>query len=516
MGLLLKVPEHGVFLAARVSVLHHTLPFIVTKKVVSYLFRIFLFSLPVNGLRQRYQRLQNMAIRHMLGAFKGSPARALELEAALPPPEIRFEKQCDRYALRALGFQTNHPVMEALSKVTEDELGEGHGKPVNIAYILEANTQLLALLQRVKKLVKGRWNIEKPYAEWEAPWTTFPAEFIVSKRTKEAEAEAHAGILENIQLFEGDTTKVYYTDGSQKDSATSAAVCRITEEGGFDLAKYWSLGKGMEIADAEVFARAKALTIESQSPDENTQTMYIFVDSQAAIARIQNCRGNRTIQQATRAATTLRSHGISIYIQWCPSHMGIAGNEMADMLAKEGVEQSQPKHNTTISLGHLKRMAKKEVAKEWQKLWYNQEKEEERGRYAKGLGRTYRLITRDSLVFNLQPNPIIAGLPKNIVSAYIQLKTGKGLLKSFQYTLGNTLDDKCFCSANKRQNTQHLLLECKAYQDQRARLKKQLKGIPLRLNVLFCTAQGLKALAWFIQETGVCTVGWQGNNERGW
>ena len=160
-------------------------------------------------------------------------------------------------------------------------------------------------------------------------------------------------------------------------------------------------------------------------------------------------------------------------------------------------------------------MAKKEVGKEWQKLWYNKEKEEERGRYAKGLGHTYRLITRDSLVFNLQPNPIIAGLPKNIVSAYIQLKTGKGLLKSFQYTLGNTLDDKCFCSANKRQNIQHLLWECKAYQDQRPRLKKQLKGIPLRLNVLFCTAQGLKALACCIQETGVCTVGWQGNKERG-
>ena len=34
----------------------------------------------------------NMATRHMLGAFKGSPTRALELEAAIPPPEIRFEK----------------------------------------------------------------------------------------------------------------------------------------------------------------------------------------------------------------------------------------------------------------------------------------------------------------------------------------------------------------------------------------------------------------------------------------
>ena len=174
----------------------------------------------------------------MLGAFKGSPAKALELEAALPPPEVRFEKQFNMHTLRALRFQTNHPVIEALRNVTEDELGERSGKPVNIAYILEANTQLLSLLQRVKKFAQGGWNIEKPCAEWEAPWAEFPAKFVVPKRTKEAEAEAHAKLLENIQLFEGEAAAVYYTDGSQKGAATSAATCRVDKEGGYNLARH--------------------------------------------------------------------------------------------------------------------------------------------------------------------------------------------------------------------------------------------------------------------------------------
>ena len=110
-----------------------------------------------------------MALRHMLGAFKGSPTKALELEAALPPPEVRFEKQCNMYALRALRFQTNHPIIKVLSGLTEDELGDQTGKAVNIHYIPAVNTQLLALLQRVKKFIGRNWNIEKPYAEWEAP-----------------------------------------------------------------------------------------------------------------------------------------------------------------------------------------------------------------------------------------------------------------------------------------------------------------------------------------------------------
>ena len=88
----------------------------------------------------QYQRLQNMAIKHMLGAFKGSPTKALELEAALSPPDIRFEKLCNMYALRTLRFQPNHPIVKTLIDLTEDELDDQHGEAVNIAYISTPNT----------------------------------------------------------------------------------------------------------------------------------------------------------------------------------------------------------------------------------------------------------------------------------------------------------------------------------------------------------------------------------------
>ena len=338
----------------------------------------------------------------------------------------------------------------------------------------------------------------------------FPAEFTVSSKTKKREAVAHAGLLENIQLYQGNTATLYYTDGSQRDTTAAAAVCRIGEHGGFDLAKSWNLGSGVEVADAEVFAVQKALTLACQDCSSNIRSIYIFVDSQAAIARLQSCRGNADVQQAAAAAEELKNRGIKLCIQWCPSHMGISGNDMADALAKSGLELSPAKNGTaSVSLGHLKRLVKIQTTAMWQSLWQAQQEKEEEGGRGTGMGRLYRLIARDCLAFSLRPRTMITSMPRRIISAYIQLKTGKGLLKSYQYTIGKASDDRCFCAAGKRQDTQHLLLECKKYTAARARLKKQLSGVPLQLNVLFCTDKGHKALVKFLEETGICTMGWQ-------
>ena len=50
----------------------------------------------------KFQKLQNQALRKILGVFKTSPYKIMELQAALPPPEIRFNKICRSYILRAL------------------------------------------------------------------------------------------------------------------------------------------------------------------------------------------------------------------------------------------------------------------------------------------------------------------------------------------------------------------------------------------------------------------------------
>ena len=56
-------------------------------------------------------------MRTILGAFKKSPIKAIEIEAAVPPPRIRFKKTCYNYTIRIIQINSIHPIIE---RVPED------------------------------------------------------------------------------------------------------------------------------------------------------------------------------------------------------------------------------------------------------------------------------------------------------------------------------------------------------------------------------------------------------------
>ncbi len=61
-------------------------------------------------LLEKFQKLQNKALRKILGVFKTSSISAMEIEASLPPAKVRFNKICKNYALRTLQMHEKHPI----------------------------------------------------------------------------------------------------------------------------------------------------------------------------------------------------------------------------------------------------------------------------------------------------------------------------------------------------------------------------------------------------------------------
>jgi len=311
-----------------------------------------------------------------------------------------------------------------------------------------------------------------------------------------------------LSIIHSPSAAIYYTDGSQGlvdgKVQNAAALCRL----GLGIskiaqAKCWNIGGGVEVADAETFAVAKALTTTLNSPSLPKE-LNIFVDSQAAIQRLESCKNTYTIWKARQAARQLSAKGTKIRIQWCPSHVNIPGNEIADRLAKQGLK-ANPDPESYTSLGHLRREVEELTRESWKKAWRDEERREDRGQRAKGLGKLYRGISQGSLTFSLKPRPVTLTLPRRTLSAYIQLKTGKGYLKSHLERINKAANNRCFrCSSRRRQDTKHLLLECRAYGKQRRQLRNALYGHPLTLHMLFCTTRGQKALKTFLATTEIC------------
>ena len=305
----------------------------------------------------------------------------MEIEASIPPPRIRFKKLCNNYALRILKFKENHVIKKAYieeSNKDKDELAassssssSSSSRNSTIRHLLQLKTQLITLVFRVQKLVHN-WKIERISLEWQKPWSPpISALFSISRGSKEEAAQEHLRLVENLQeALEWDLVDIYYTDGSKDGKSSTAAVCKIGERNRIIYATNWNLGPYMEIIDAELYAVYRALEHLKQQRLKEKQ-VYIFIDSQAAIKRIQLnslTGGQELVFKITQSCSYLASKNISINFYQVPSHLGIYGNEIADKLAKNSLSRRKVQSSYT-SLAYLGRLARETILEQWKNNW---------------------------------------------------------------------------------------------------------------------------------------------------
>src|SRR6266496_1195882 len=82
---------------------------------IAYIISIADYGVPIwwnnqKYLLEKYQKLQNSALRKILEAFKNSSSMAMKLEAAISSSKVRFNRICKNYALRIMQISKNHPI----------------------------------------------------------------------------------------------------------------------------------------------------------------------------------------------------------------------------------------------------------------------------------------------------------------------------------------------------------------------------------------------------------------------
>ena len=180
--------------------------------------------------------------------------------------------------------------------------------------------------------------------------------------------------------------------------------------------------------------------------------------------------------------------------------MGINVNEIVDQQAKLGLQKPiSPK--TEVIASYLRSLTRQKATKQWHQI------HQRLG--LTGLGKHYGRVIRDSATYASKPHKAFKAYTKQSLSAYVQLKTGIGALKTHLFTIKKARSSHCNrCNSRKNQSPTHLLLYCSAYNQERKDLQRALRGLPPSLHTLFCTGIGRKALATYISSTGIYTIKW--------
>ena len=333
-------------------------------------------------------KIQKQAIPKITGAYRTSPSKALEVEAALLPTRVRHFKLASLYAMRILKFQTNHPLYLTLSSDLIDELALPTQK-TDIGMLAFLEVKPSGQLQRIASILKPSSklsNLEPLNAKWMPPWRTENISVSISCSDKTKAKEEHLLLFHSIPS----SFYIIYTDGSLvKDKGCGIGIAMYLPYTRELKCLSFFLGKNIGITDAETFAMYKVLKYLFFT-DPNAHC-YIFSDSQTALHRITKASNFYSFKIRSLCCK------LDVKLHWCPGHQGIQGNELADNLAKKGLDQEALCKDQFSSYSYLKEEIRKSIIQAWNSDWTKQVLREEEGRKAIGLGRYYRISARQLL-----------------------------------------------------------------------------------------------------------------------
>ncbi len=163
------------------------------------------------------------------------------------------------------------------------------------------------------------------------------------------------------------------------------------------------------------------------------------------------------INEVMQSLFRIRQYGLLVNFVWVPSHMGVKGNEEADHLGKQALNQSQIDIEVTLSKTEIKAI----IAKEVQEIWQNEWKEGTKRRHLYCIQE--KVGSERERFGNRKEDVLIT-----------RMRIGHCLLNQCLHRIGkheNGNCDKCGLT----ENVEHVLIKCEAYERERFQLSQALR-----------------------------------------
>ena len=296
--------------------------------------------------------IHHLGLRLALGALRTSPVESLYVEANEAPLSLRREKLALQYYTKLQSCPSN-PAFECTVYPKYQEL------------FARKESAIPTFGIRIKAVLENsdisNDNVHQTIISEIPPWTLHRPRVnleLSSLSTKDTPSPVFIQKFNEIKNEHSYCTPIY-TDGSKDNDRVGCGT--IIDNSSFKQ----RLPSNASIFTAEVTAIDLALDAITESDDDH---FIIFSDSLSVLLSLHNMKlDNPLILKLLEKLHHLSCAHKTIYLCWIPSHIGICGNEAADMAAKESlyldITASQvPYTDLKCHINHY-------ISNKWQERW---------------------------------------------------------------------------------------------------------------------------------------------------
>ncbi|XP_045121988.1 uncharacterized protein LOC123510720 [Portunus trituberculatus] len=288
------------------------------------------------------ETIQNEALRTALGAPKWTKVDNLRSEAQVPPLTHKINTVMVNFLIKTtIRGQPDHLLALLHNHREQRNRGRWFRRAVEAL-----NRSGITKETLIAATISAQAHTAPP---WEKPCITTITNPLRKNKNLCVLAELRQGGLHNISDAQRPHTATYFTDGST-DPVTGRAASGRASTAAATITTDSARTSDFSSTQAELAAIAMAL---EHTHTSHCQNILIATDSMTAIAAINKHDGENIVQ--TRA---IHNSGRSVTLIWIPSHVGISGNEAADVLAKQAASDATVATVIPRTLRQLKRVVK--------------------------------------------------------------------------------------------------------------------------------------------------------------
>jgi ribonuclease HI len=204
--------------------------------------------------------------------------------------------------------------------------------------------------ERCEELVPGRrqefsWKRREPWRGLKEAGVELYTELADGGRRGGTEEEMKERVRKTLRE-RANTDLVIYTDGSVEEGVKNGGAAAVAEWRGEQHIVRKAAGRVCSSYEAETVAMLEAVKMVERLEPESTT---VCTDSQALVRAL---RSDKNTMDGRLEELKDRLWGIAegrrIVIQWVPGHVGVEGNEWADMAANEARTENQEEVGTSF------------------------------------------------------------------------------------------------------------------------------------------------------------------------